>query len=118
YYGEAEILGYAYDFEQATKYRVAPNTVPDLKSVDELLFGGMDADRETGKTFVLQTGPGRDVIADYKIGLDQIELSQGIEFDDLTITSIGQNTRIQLDKDVLAVLKGIDSSLITAAEFV
>lgn len=118
YYGEAEILGYAYDFEQATTYRQAPNTVPDLESVDELLYGGTNPSRDTGKTFVLETGPGREVIGDYKIDLDEIVLSSGIQFDDLTITSIGQNTRIQLDKDVLAVLKDVDASLITAAEFV
>jgi amidase len=117
YYGEAEILGYAYDFEQATKYRKTPDTVPDLESVDELLYGG-ETSRDTGKVFTLKSGSGRDLIADYKVEIDQLGLLKGIQFDDLTITSIGQNTRIQLNKDVLAVLKGVDASLITATEFV
>lgn len=117
YYGEAEILGYAYDFEQATKYRTAPTTVPELEEADELLYGGTDTTRDTGKTFALTTGSGRDVITDYIVELDQLDLGEGIQFDELTITSIGQNTRIQLDKDVLAVLKGVDANLITATEF-
>jgi amidase len=117
YYGEAEILGYAYDFEQATKYRQVPNTVPDLEGIDELLYGGTNPDRNEGTTFVLKTGSGREAIADYKIELDQIELGQGIQFEDLTITSVGQNTRIELGKDVLAVLKGVDADLLTVSEF-
>ncbi|MBD3884996.1 amidase [Phormidium tenue FACHB-886] len=117
YYGEAEILGYAYDFEQATKYRETPNTVPELEFTDELLYGG-NTSRDTGKIFILKTGSGRDLITDYQAERDQLGLIEGIQFDDLTITSIGQNTRIQLDNDVLAVLRGVDASLITATEFV
>ncbi len=117
YYGEAEILGYAFDFEQATKYRKAPGTTPDLTAVDKLLYGGTGSDRNIGKTFILKTGLGRDVIEDYKIELDQLKLSQEVQFDDLIITQVGQNTRILLDKDVLAVLKGDDADLITASEF-
>jgi len=118
YYGEAEILGFAYDFEQATNYRQLPNTVPDLAKVDDLLYGGIDLDRSEGTTFVLVPGPGRDVIVDYKIELDQIRLGQGIRFSDLTITPVGQNTRIELGSDVLAVLKGVDASLLMVTEFV
>lgn len=117
YYGEAEIIGYAYDFEQATKYREQPTTVPELKDVDELLYGG-SMGRETGKTFVLKPGAGRKVIEDYTVEIDQMKLRKGIEFEDLTITAVGDNTRIQVDQDVLAVLVGVDSSLITASEFV
>ena len=117
YYGEAEIIGYAYDFEQATKYRERPITVPELKDTDELIYGG-SMGRETGKTFVLQPGAGRKVIADYTIEIDQMKLRQGIGFEDLTITAVGDNTRIQVDQDVLAVLVGVDSSLIAASEFV
>ncbi|MBD2019761.1 amidase, partial [Leptolyngbya sp. FACHB-36] len=40
YYGEAEILGYAYDFEQATLYRKPPSTVPELETAKAFLSTG------------------------------------------------------------------------------
>lgn len=116
YYGEADILGFGYDFEQATKLRQAPFTVPDLKAVDSLLNNGDNGD--VADVFLLSPGSGSLVIHNFMDGIDLFELDAGLKFENLTIAQNGLNTVVKAQTDVLAVLTGIESEVITVADFV
>lgn len=95
---------------------------------DDLLDGGLGKDILTGgrgsDRFVLAVGAGSDTITDYKDGEDRIGLSASLSFGQLTVvqgTGVNaSNTLIQLtsSNEVLAVLKGVQSSAIAAADFV
>jgi amidase len=115
YYGEAEILGFGYDFEQATLFREAPPEVPELEVVDDLLNGGED---DTANLFFLESGSGSIIIQNFTDGVDLLQLAEDIELDDLEFVQNGINTFIKDDTDVLAILKGVDAELITVADFV
>ncbi|MEH1905988.1 MAG: hypothetical protein V7L04_32575 [Nostoc sp.] len=51
-------------------------------------------------------------------GTDKISLTSELSFGQLTISSSGSDTLINLNGTTLATLTGINSSLITSADFV
>lgn len=82
---------------------------------DDILTGGLGAD-----TFVLAAGEGTDVIRDFQSGTDLMGLSNGLDFAQLAINQFGSQTWIinQSDNQVLALLPGVNASVLTAADFV
>jgi 5'/3'-nucleotidase SurE len=93
------------------------------KEGNDTLIGGANNDKLYGNrgtdTFVLRLNGGRDIIADFEDGIDKLALSEGINFEDLTIGSnkAGTSTSIGFEGQNLAVLRGIDSDLITENDF-
>lgn len=90
---------------------------------NDIIEGGLGNDRLFGEegsdTFVLALGDGRDSIRDFEVGIDFIGLADGLTFDDLSINNnAAGNARIRAGGETLAVLSGIDSSLLTEADFV
>ena len=87
----------------------------------DTINSGAGRDTVTGgagrDVFVLATGAGRDVVTDFTNGVDQLSLSNGLGFDDLTINQQGQNTFIRSGNDLLAILNGVNAGLITGADF-
>lgn len=90
---------------------------------DDLLRGGLGHDVLTGDnfsggqgrdTFVLAIAEGTDTITDFAIGIDLIGLADGLSFGAL---SLSDNT-IKVGEETLAVLNGVDTSLLTEASFV
>jgi Ca2+-binding RTX toxin-like protein len=55
----------------------------------------------------LAQGEGTDTIVDFEVGIDLIVL-EGLVFEDLTLTSVGDLTRIELGNETLAILEGVD----------
>jgi Ca2+-binding RTX toxin-like protein len=81
---------------------------------NDALYSGQGSD-----LFVI--GSGTDAIFDFSDGQDLILLTNGIRFEDLTIgasTTGGTGTTISNSTGVLALLSGVDPSLITANDFV
>ncbi|MBD1910908.1 MULTISPECIES: calcium-binding protein [unclassified Leptolyngbya] len=86
---------------------------------DDTLFGNEGRDRLKGgagaDVFVLEAGTGTDKIVDFGAG-DRLGLVQ-IAFSELTIRQQGDNTRIKLGGETLAILVGVDANTITPADF-
>ena len=83
---------------------------------DDMLRGGLGDDVLTGDDFsggegtdqfILAQGEGTDTIVDFEVGIDLIVL-EGLVFEDLTLTSVGDLTRIELGNETLAILEGVD----------
>ncbi|MGB3494583.1 MAG: putative Ig domain-containing protein [Elainellaceae cyanobacterium] len=76
---------------------------------DDLLNGGAGSDAYFGDggidTFVLQTGEGFDIVADFEQGTDQIELF-GLSFGQISTEFSEDKTHILFGDDVLAELQG------------
>jgi Ca2+-binding RTX toxin-like protein len=89
---------------------------------NDLLNGGNGPDILTGgggsDSFVLTATAGGDTFTDFTDTVDRIALSGGLSFGQLTIAASGGNTAILLGTTTLATLTGINSGLITAADFV
>ncbi|MCC5669371.1 ExeM/NucH family extracellular endonuclease [Nostoc sp. CHAB 5784] len=95
---------------------------------DDLLNGGQGNDNLTGgkgsDRFVLVVDTGIDTITDFQDSQDLLGLSGNLLFGELTITQgtgvNASNTLIRLtgNDGLLAVLSGVQSSTITAADFV
>jgi VCBS repeat-containing protein len=85
---------------------------------DDLLDGGAGNDWILGgfgrDTFVLAAGKGTDTIPFYQDGIDRIGLSGGLTFNNLTFS--GNN--IIYGSETLATLLGVNTSHLTAADFV
>ena len=109
---------------------------------NDLLFGEAGNDTLSGdRGFdILTGGTGRDVfiitpetggatlanadiIVDFTMGADLIELRSGLRFEDLAISQVGSDTLIRLRRengdrgDYLAVLQGVNANTITVANF-
>ncbi len=90
---------------------------------DDFLSGDRDNDTLTGglgrDTFALSTGGGLDVITDFENGIDLIQLPAGLNFDAISIQSIGSNAVITIKStsEQLARLNNVQSSSITRANF-
>ncbi|MBO1346180.1 MAG: putative Ig domain-containing protein [Hormoscilla sp. GUM202] len=84
---------------------------------DDTLSGGGGAD-----IFILASGMGEDTIHDFDDGTDLIKLGGGLSYTDLTFVSQGGSTSIETEvagsREVLAILSGIDSGLLTQDDFV
>ncbi|NEU82036.1 Ig-like domain-containing protein [Nostoc sp. UIC 10630] len=91
-------------------------------SGDDLINGGNGPDLLTGGSgkdkFVLTASAGGDTISDFSDGVDLLALAGGLSFGQLTITASDSNTLIRYGSETLATLTGINSSLITSADFV
>ncbi len=79
---------------------------------DDILVGGSDRD-----TFVLAEGEGSDTIFDFNVGEDFIGLTGGLTFEQISITSSNDNTTIGFGNETLAVLSGVDASLLQSTAF-
>ena len=81
---------------------------------NDTVDGGNGADQ-----FVLTVGEGRDTIRDYVDGKDSFLLTGGLSFGSLNITDSGTgDTIISAEgSGVLAILEGVNSSLIEASDF-
>ena len=78
------------------------------------LLGGNGSDR-----FVLAPTRGTDTIADFEDGSDLLVLTEGLTFEDLTISQTGGDTSITLTStgETLAILSQIDAIAIGEADF-
>jgi hypothetical protein len=93
---------------------------------DDLLYGGNGSDTLTGglgsdtltggngqDIFVFASGEGIDTINDFKLGTDQIGLTGGLTFGDLSFSG----NEILMGSDVLAVLTEVNTNILTASNF-
>lgn len=89
---------------------------------NDILIGGNGLDRLTGNQgrdiFVLSLGQGRDIIRDFKNGVDSLGLSEGLSFSDLDIVGRGASTLIRYNNTKLASLSRVDAHTIGAEDFV
>jgi hypothetical protein len=85
---------------------------------NDTLRGGLDTDTLTGGNgqdiFVFASGEGIDTITDFKLGTDQIGLTEGLTFGNLSFSG----NEILIGSDVLAVLTGVNTNTLTASNFV
>jgi Ca2+-binding RTX toxin-like protein len=90
---------------------------------DDILRGGLGDDTLTGDDFsggqgrdifVLAADEGTDTILDFEVGLDSIGLADGLSFEQLMFCG----NRIQLFDTTLAVLKGVNTTTLTADHFI
>ena len=78
----------------------------------DILIGGQASD-----VFILQSGLGSDRIKDFRVGQDKLGLADRLEFEDLSIRQVGDNTAIFDGTNRLAVLAGVDADSITTSDF-
>ncbi|MGD1804613.1 DUF6851 domain-containing protein [Dapis sp. BLCC M126] len=79
---------------------------------DDVLIGGAGGDR-----FDFALGHGNDIIVDFEDGIDAIGLLDGLSFEQLTISQVGNDTRISVDQ-LSITLQGISESVIGIDDFV
>ncbi len=91
----------------------------------DTLIGGLGIDRLSGGTgadiFVLEVNSGKDIIQDFEDGIDLFKLPNGSSVNDFTITMNNNGTNSLIkdnDQNILAILTGIDYSLISEADFI
>jgi Ca2+-binding RTX toxin-like protein len=86
------------------------------------LWGGTGNNTLTGgkgkDIFVLEPGQGRTVITDFRDRQDKLGLTDGLQFQDLTIVQRGSRTAIAFERDLLAILPGVNTSQITGSDFI
>jgi Ca2+-binding RTX toxin-like protein len=86
-------------------------------SDNDTLRGGLGTDILTGGNgqdiFVFASGEGIDTITDFKLGTDQIGLTEGLTFGNLSFSG----NQILIGSDVLAVLTGVNTNTLTASNF-
>jgi len=83
------------------------------KGLDTLTGGG------GANQFILQSsGTDRDVITDFKPGIDKMRLPAGVTFADLQVRGSGANTEILRNGEVVAILNGVMSSSINSNDFI
>jgi hypothetical protein len=84
----------------------------------DTLRGGLGNDTLTGGNrqdiFVFADGEGIDTINDFELGTDKIGLTEGLTFGNLSFAG----NEILLGSDVLAVLTGVNTTTLTASNFV
>jgi Ca2+-binding RTX toxin-like protein len=79
----------------------------------DILTGGAGRDK-----FVVTRNAGGDTITDFTDGVDWLALSGGLSFGQLRIAASNNNTLIRFGNETLTTLTGMNSSLITAADFI
>ncbi|CAD5970726.1 hypothetical protein PCC9214_03794 [Planktothrix tepida] len=82
---------------------------------NDILIGGKGRDR-----FYIAGNTGVDIINDFTLGEDQIQLTGGLSLEALQITTVNGNTIIKLANtgEELVKLLGFDSTLINSSEFI
>ncbi|MBX9259329.1 cadherin-like domain-containing protein, partial [Desmonostoc muscorum CCALA 125] len=87
---------------------------------NDLLYGGLSSDTLTGNngndTFAFAAGEGTDTITDFSDGNDLIGLYGGLSFGQLSFS--GSNIKVTSTNEILATLTGINTTTLTAADFV
>jgi Ca2+-binding RTX toxin-like protein len=83
------------------------------KKGNDKLFGGADND-----IFVLKKGHGTDVIRDFELGDDRVQIQGSLSFSDLTFDQQGNKALIIADGETLAALRGIQASQLSQANFI
>lgn len=87
---------------------------------DDIIGGQMGNDILTGGAggdlFEFRSGYGDDTIADFEDGIDIIGLKGGLTFEQLTISQIGNDTRISGDQ-LSIILQGVEISAIDIDDF-
>ncbi|MFG6094984.1 FG-GAP-like repeat-containing protein [Leptothoe sp. ISB3NOV94-8A] len=95
------------------------NLLEGFKGQD-ILVGGMGQDILTGgrgkDIFVLEENESLDIITDFTLGQDLIGLSDGMSFGALTFS--GSDILLQANTSPLATLSGVDTTTLTATDFV
>ncbi|GET38404.1 calcium-binding protein [Microseira wollei] len=93
------------------------DTLNGGKGADQLR-GGAGNDILTGgngpDTFIFAPGEGTDTVSDFQLGPDLIGLSGGLTFSSLTFSG----NEIRFGSEVLAILNGVNTTTLTAANFV
>ncbi len=90
---------------------------------DDILFGGLGSDTIIGGDgsdgFLLSSGSGSDTIIDFTQGVDLLVLTGGLDFGQLSFTQTNGSASINVagTGELLATLKGVRSSLLTAQDF-
>ncbi|HIK30153.1 MAG TPA: hypothetical protein IGS17_14715 [Oscillatoriales cyanobacterium M59_W2019_021] len=81
----------------------------------DLLWGGDGED-----VFLLAVGEGRDTITDFQIGLDSLQLPEGVLFSQLNFQVSGNDTLVKLSKtgEAIALLKNIRPFDINRSDFI
>ena len=79
---------------------------------DDVLIGGPDAD-----IFNFAAHHGNNIIVDFEDGIDAIGLDNGLSFEQLTISQIGNDTRISVDQ-FSVTLQGVTQSVIGVDDFI
>ncbi|BAY21590.1 FG-GAP repeat-containing protein [Calothrix sp. NIES-2100] len=87
---------------------------------NDLLYGGAGSDILTGGNgndiFAFAAGEGTDTITDFSKGSDLIGLYSGLSFGQLSFS--GNNIKVTSTNEILATLTGINTTTLTAANFV
>ncbi|MBD2565782.1 MULTISPECIES: beta strand repeat-containing protein [Nostoc] len=87
---------------------------------NDLLYGGLSSDTLTGNsgndTFAFAAGEGTDTITDFSDGNDLIGLYGGLSFGQLSFSA--SNIKVTSTNEILATLTGINTTTLTAADFV
>jgi Ca2+-binding RTX toxin-like protein len=87
---------------------------------NDLLYGGIGSDILTGDNgndiFAFAAGEGTDTITDFTKGNDLIGLYAGLSFGQLSFS--GSNIKVTSTNEILATLTGINTTTLTAANFV
>ncbi|MFN6487859.1 calcium-binding protein, partial [Nostoc sp. DedQUE02] len=87
---------------------------------NDLLYGGAGSDILTGGNsndiFAFAAGEGTDTITDFSKGSDLIGLYSGLTYGDLSFS--GNNIKVTSTNEILATLTGINTTTLTAANFV
>ena len=78
---------------------------------DDILIGGIGGDR-----FNFSSNDGNNIITDFEDGIDIIGLGNGLNFQQLTISQIGNDTRISANQ-LSITLQGIEESAINIEDF-
>lgn len=76
---------------------------------NDTLTGGLGSD-----VFVFAPGEGTDTITDFTLSNDKIGLTDGLTFGQLSFVG----SEIRVGSEVLAVLTGVNTSTLTASNFV
>lgn len=78
---------------------------------DDILIGGVGGDN-----FHFRSNDGNNIITDFEDGIDVIGLGDGLSFQQLTISQIGNDTRISANQ-LSITLQGVEESAINIEDF-
>ena len=93
---------------------------------DDLLWGSLGNDTLVGDdfsggqgsdTFVLATDEGTDTISDFQLSRDLLGLAGTLTFGQLAIAQAGNDTRISVNDQTLAILSGVEATALTDSFF-
>ncbi|MGJ3246703.1 MAG: Calx-beta domain-containing protein [Elainellaceae cyanobacterium] len=80
---------------------------------EDLLVGGSGED-----TFVIAVNQGLDTIRDFESGDDKLKILGSVEFSSLSITQAGNGALVSFENKDIALLVGVEATVISASDFV